>query len=662
MPLYTPLDTATSEIRLIELVSDEPHLPLRCRMTTFSLDSNPRFYALSYEWGDANEKSTVIINNGSLAVTRNLESALRHIRPHWTPSEPDDRFLLWADAACVNQDDLAERSHQVQLMHRVYTSARGVFCWLGTEGRTTAFGTCRTVASELHKATQDSIERGGLLDWLRHHPTLCEEGARVLRKLIDNDAWEAVRLMLRASYWKRVWVFQELVLSSNPIFFGTGAGHLEWQELQVCCEGLYDIYVAAANHSLAKPGFVSMTVWKTLTTPHVDLNLILDVAMCRKARQAAGESGVLDPKVGWWITMFARDLVATDPKDYIYGLLGISGIRLVPDYTSDTSLAKVYLDYCKGWLDVTRDAKLYNGQGSLYFLSHAGTGLGLNADLPSWAPNFPRKLSERIESGSADQGLFTAEDAMLYPYIMDETYSLFVPGVKVSSVVSVSEHPQLSTIMNGRLLDFMGDWAARQTSYVSGIPPLQAIFRVLTQNPSQDVNKHLVIQALAFLRVLHNPWKRDAEHRSIVADKFAALGLDLRSPDCNRAFETAFFPGLDYHNLGIEGDVLEHLTGRAQGAARNIEDAVLFKLLWFARDFRIFETSTGHLGLSPVGTKPGDVLCVLKHGDVPVVLRRDEAGSHYTLVGTAFVVGLMTGEAAGFCSKDGQRPDWFEIR
>jgi hypothetical protein len=49
-----------------------------------------------------------------MSVTRNLESALHHVRRHWTRAEPGrdpSSFRLWADAICVNQNDLEERMH-----------------------------------------------------------------------------------------------------------------------------------------------------------------------------------------------------------------------------------------------------------------------------------------------------------------------------------------------------------------------------------------------------------------------------------------------------------------------------------------------------------------------------------------------------------------------
>jgi hypothetical protein len=39
--------------------------------------------------------------------------------------------ILWADAVCINQKDNDERSHQLIVMARIYSSAEEVMAWLG---------------------------------------------------------------------------------------------------------------------------------------------------------------------------------------------------------------------------------------------------------------------------------------------------------------------------------------------------------------------------------------------------------------------------------------------------------------------------------------------------------------------------------------------------
>jgi hypothetical protein len=58
------------------------------------------------------------IKDQSVPVTKNLYSALRHLRLH------DKVRVLWIDALCINQSDLAERSHQIPYMGSIFSVIR----------------------------------------------------------------------------------------------------------------------------------------------------------------------------------------------------------------------------------------------------------------------------------------------------------------------------------------------------------------------------------------------------------------------------------------------------------------------------------------------------------------------------------------------------------
>lgn len=47
----------------------------------------------------------------------------------------DDSSLLWVDTLCINQTDLQERSHQVNMMGKIYSKADRVLIWLGEESQ-----------------------------------------------------------------------------------------------------------------------------------------------------------------------------------------------------------------------------------------------------------------------------------------------------------------------------------------------------------------------------------------------------------------------------------------------------------------------------------------------------------------------------------------------
>ena len=126
---YAPF-TGCDQIRILVL---EPSGGWRdivcCRMLTVALTTKPQYEALSYTWGDPNLSRTIVINGRPMRVGNNLESALRHLRLG------HEERIIWADAVCINQVDIKERSQKVQIMNDVYRLASNVCAAWGRQQR-----------------------------------------------------------------------------------------------------------------------------------------------------------------------------------------------------------------------------------------------------------------------------------------------------------------------------------------------------------------------------------------------------------------------------------------------------------------------------------------------------------------------------------------------
>ncbi|KAK3373139.1 heterokaryon incompatibility protein-domain-containing protein [Lasiosphaeria ovina] len=107
----------------------DEHAPIQCTLfnspiLVSGVTSHP-FETLSYVWGSAELTHFVCIDNCQLPITASLHGALSRLR---------DSFLeriVWADAICINQEDLTERARQVHCMATIYAKASRVLMWLG---------------------------------------------------------------------------------------------------------------------------------------------------------------------------------------------------------------------------------------------------------------------------------------------------------------------------------------------------------------------------------------------------------------------------------------------------------------------------------------------------------------------------------------------------
>ncbi|KAJ9669826.1 hypothetical protein H2201_000212 [Coniosporium apollinis] len=85
----------------------------------------PEYVALPYVWGEASNTVPISIDGKVVHVTQNLKGALQFFSI--TPA------LLWADALCINQQDIPEKNQQVNMMATIYRKAANVTVWLGPD-------------------------------------------------------------------------------------------------------------------------------------------------------------------------------------------------------------------------------------------------------------------------------------------------------------------------------------------------------------------------------------------------------------------------------------------------------------------------------------------------------------------------------------------------
>ncbi len=710
--LYSPLDEAASQIRLLEIEPrNNDNQTVSCRMRTVSLDDDIKFFALSYVWGNTRDRVEVIVNDVVIPVTRNLEAALRHIQRNGRtvfdiPATKNleeaprhsqqnwrtliDRFLqnlmaafrqtvvepespreetdghpnpdqapisLWVDAVCINQADLKERGSQVQLMRRIYSSAETVLAWLGDNDYTDVFEAFEAFSTEIQRCTLADQEVLGSLNWMDD-----------LELFRDGKIWWNIRGFLLHPYWTRVWILQEIALAKQMVLV-TSNGSLAWDTVASVSSLLMvktrDTWSSPSSHArLPKSAVLPLGMngympWMPISRP----------ATLQKFRRISSPSFIT-----WNATLqLAREYAATDPRDHIYGLLGVMELDIKPDYQSKTA-ADVFRDFASGFLEASRNIPVNDDLPShpFRFLGCAGIGRHeYGPDMPTWAPNFPSERRKEIQTleppgfQRADKGVFLETAG----YATIAGNSLCVSGVLLEQIGRVSKPPSEEEDVRLRLLGVINAYLSRHRTYLSGIPPLQAFFRLLQQDVSINVDKPTVRTAFGFLTSLLDGGT--AGGTRYIFEPLHALGYPvkwdfetagqamdaLRTEDLERWFVNSFFPGVQLKDFGLEEMFAHWRNGEEMGQLTEVLTRPAFSHM---KMYSIFETPMGLLGLGPSGALPGDIVCILKDCGVPVILR--EVDSHYLFVGTAFVLGLMDGEARSFVEGGLKVPEVLEIR
>jgi len=127
------------QTRLIKLLpADFPESEIECELHVGDIIALPgmgltgqnrkqEYEALSYSWGKPERTAEVTCNARQALIPPGLFEALQGLR---LPREPR---WLWCDALCINQDDLNEKSMQIQNLLHVFRKASQVIAWLGSE-------------------------------------------------------------------------------------------------------------------------------------------------------------------------------------------------------------------------------------------------------------------------------------------------------------------------------------------------------------------------------------------------------------------------------------------------------------------------------------------------------------------------------------------------
>ncbi|KAJ5817097.1 hypothetical protein N7447_009330 [Penicillium robsamsonii] len=408
--LYEPL--AHREIRIVRLYPLTSDNQIRCEIERASIDQHPVYEALSYTWGSDTSSIPIQVGSGSvISVTKNLFVALHAL----SPVESESPRTIWIDALCINQDDLAEVSHEVSFMKDIYTRASRVFVWLGPAADN----------------SDDVMDYMSTLDGI---PDLLEHKKWVYA---DTGSWDwgecrpwqplpvsskSVDSFFLRPWFSRVWIQQEAAVNPNTVVL-CGGKEAKWHQLfslawsfqKPSSEGF-------AKDTLSNDGLASSLLVLNIQSytyddvPALLIDILRDITMCG----------------------------AKDPRDRIYAVQALAHdedldkLMLVPDYSQ--SVASVYTKLAERFLEV---------QGP-FILCWAGRYHQDLDGLPSWVPDWTLVNNELPSINFKAAG-----DSQGYSKVNNEDglRILSTHGTIISSICALTDPPAIFVPFRDQMSD-----------------------------------------------------------------------------------------------------------------------------------------------------------------------------------------------------------------
>ena len=632
--------------------SKQPESPQTClgRLETIALESEPRYTALSYVWGDSSDRVPFVLDNNHLLITRNLALALQALQLD------DEPFLLWIDALCINQDDLKEKSEQVLRMKEIYASATLVIVWLGAATPAT------DVAMDMFNAY---YERGPTLDLTARHTYRFRDEQRQelvedpkFRNFIESDRIPNLLMIIQSllvrEWWYRAWVLQEFCVGQE-LYFACGSKKLRLSIFDNTIVSFKTFLNLRLAHTLYTPEKRLTTSNKHKSKQFSEAQGTTDVEHAIKflkqrlyhqhSLEQKKNRSLLDLLVTFYVNVRPRSrLRSTDPRDNIYSLLGVASdteqLKIVPNYSK--SVEEVYTDAAAKILSL----------GKLELLHYVHPQ---NPNMPSWVPDWAgvKRHSTPYEFRELDK-----------PFSADATVAAFKPR----------QDPGDSNVLecNGYIVDSVSSFSDILTDDTT-----KALLALAEKQPNKEsrvefdqlikFHVHLSqIKQLCQRSALINPslygssdtWLNEALWRIPVADEElidAHFTLYQRATSESELRYNGLLNTIEaWKSLGVKlGDVdppplPAFLQNNVHPVIRKEwrHYALYRPALELTVSRRPYLTQKGYVGLGHEGMQVGDLVCILQGGPVPFLLRRTEGGE-YVLVRDTYVHGIMDGEFMG---------------
>ncbi|OBS19718.1 hypothetical protein FPOA_11442 [Fusarium poae] len=568
---YTPLETGF--IRLIRIAPGYKTI-IECEVIQALITNTPQYVAVSYTWGDVGDTKNIDIEGSRVPITVNLYGALEALR------QRQSSVLVWADALCVDQKNTEERSHHVQLIHQIYANAAFVAIWLGPEDNdsTRAIELLSKLAPPASQATPD------------------QEVSRILAEGAENgDLLAAVSLFGR-DYWKRLWISQE-IFHAKRIAVHCGETFLPWQSYKTASM-LFRRHHAELLFKTKGPDMRRPDKFTCVQTLIHGGPASLPTL---KSQVLNGQSALLE------VLRASRSQIASDPRDKLYGILGVLPAHIRNGFRVDYNLSvkDVYTEIVEFLIQTTE--KLDVICESVHFPINTGS-----SNLPSFVPDWshiPLTSSMGRQYGFSASGPTKA----ICKFHDERLNKLEISGIEIDVVQT--KGMVVGTLCNlGDFLMAFLHWKALLLAAVEG----RTTFQIQLAEEAFAATICLGQITTGYDR---SRWKL-VSYQAIVnlfRDRLLHLPLDdvLRS------------------HVDIPTNIPPE--ARRQFFQTNFGDRMM------GRTFCL--TQNRRLGLGSGAMLPGDIVVVPLGCSTPVLLRPEGTQGEYRYVGDIYIENYMFGKA-----------------
>lgn len=657
--IYKPLASENSQIRLVTIQpKNQESQQIKCDLEICSLDEKLHYEALSYVWGDQSYPQEILLNGQVFPVGLNLSFALGDLR------RTDRPRRLWIDAICINQGDHEERSSQVLLMRHIYRYASRVVVWLGidTPENVSALNLLRSVKEMIH--VNESTDGGG---------TPSQSDMAKIRNYLDTDmsAKEGLSFLFRdllmQAWWGRVWVIQEVAVSSRATVV-IGESELEWSDV---CDAIWTVVMTGAvptelGSPIFRKEFSSMSSLSNIET------------LRRRVRQ-----GSL-PSISTLVA--GNRQAATDPRDLVYAFLGLAKERddplLRPNYSDSNSASTVFINLIEYSVRIENSLDIIClSQGSI------------RNDLPSWCPDWtkpprlgwdfvsdfsgraPFPLIPTYQNFLSDNPWYACGNKSPAARIIRSPPTLACKGLLVDVVEVIGEPIVMGyPFVWNRLLINLHPWESLILNHFEGLKSkiaqpahgpsifdvsdqyhrlLMSLIETPNSTPWAGRSLAMILRTLKAVskptyssyRILQKLHRKIRFSSHAFSPQYITGGplaeAYVRTLATNRLSDSKIITDSDYKLYWSKAP--KSLNDPAAPSPDLSQKSLVAGMIHSVCARALVLTKKGYLGLGPTNAQIGDLVCILYGCSVPVIIRK--YGQDHRFVGESYIHGLMDGAA-----------------